>query len=86
MRCDPTCQSMVELLASQAADQPDGIAYMCSWTIAMASSQITFGELDRRARLIAATIAIWNSSKATGPCSLPGWPRVHLGLLRMHVR
>src|SRR3954453_20487034 len=57
MRCDPSCQSMVELLASQAADQPDGIAYMFL-DDRDGEQQITFGELDRRARLIAARLQL----------------------------
>ena len=57
MRCDPSCQSMVELLANQAADQPDGIAYMFL-DDRDGEQQITFGELDRRARLIAARLQL----------------------------
>ena len=41
---------MVELLANQAADQPDGIAYMFL-DDRDGETQITFGELDRRAQL-----------------------------------
>jgi len=48
---------MVELLASQAADQPDGIAYMFL-DDRDGEQQITFGELDRRARLIAARLQL----------------------------
>jgi acyl-CoA synthetase (AMP-forming)/AMP-acid ligase II/acyl carrier protein len=57
MRCDPSCQSMVELLASQAADQPDGTAYMFL-DDRDGEQPITFGELDRRARLIAARLQL----------------------------
>src|SRR4029079_7112483 len=57
MRCDLSCQSMVEFLASQAADQPDGVAYMFL-DDRDGEQQITFGELDRRARLIAARVQL----------------------------
>jgi acyl-CoA synthetase (AMP-forming)/AMP-acid ligase II/acyl carrier protein len=48
---------MVELLASQAADQPDGMAYMFL-DDRDGEQPITFGELDRRARLIAARLQL----------------------------
>jgi acyl-CoA synthetase (AMP-forming)/AMP-acid ligase II/acyl carrier protein len=48
---------MVELLASQAAEQPDGVAYMFL-DDRDGETQITFGELDRRARLIAARLQL----------------------------
>ena len=48
---------MVELLASQAADQPDATAYMFL-DDRDGEQQITFGELDRRARLIAARLQL----------------------------
>src|SRR4051812_940856 len=57
MRCDPSCQSMVELLASQAADQPDATAYLFL-DDRDGEQPITFGELDRRARLIAARLQL----------------------------
>src|SRR3954462_8446121 len=57
MRCDPSCQSMVELLASQAADQPEATAYMFL-DDRDGEQPITFGELDRRARLIAARLQL----------------------------
>src|SRR3954453_23168934 len=57
MRCDPSCQSMVELLASQAADQPDGIAYMFL-DDREGEKQITFGALERRSRLIAGRLEL----------------------------
>src|SRR4051794_19444236 len=57
MRCDPSCQSMVELLASQAADQSDGTAYMFL-DDRDGEQQITYGDLDRRARLIAARLQL----------------------------
>src|SRR5262245_60434603 len=57
MRCEPLCQSMMELLAGQAADQPDATAYMFL-DDRDGESQITFGELDRRAQLIAARLQL----------------------------
>src|SRR4029079_253628 len=57
MRCEPSCQSMMELLAAQAADQPDATAYMFL-DDRDGESQITFGELDRQARLIAARLQL----------------------------
>ena len=48
---------MVELLANQAADQPDATAYMFL-DDRDGETQITFGELDRRARLIAARLQL----------------------------
>jgi acyl-CoA synthetase (AMP-forming)/AMP-acid ligase II/acyl carrier protein len=48
---------MMELLAAQAADQPDAVAYMYL-DDRDGESQITFGELDRRARLIAARLQL----------------------------
>lgn len=48
---------MVELLASQAADQPDATAYMFL-DDRDGEQPITFGELDRRARLIAARLQL----------------------------
>src|SRR2546423_14967586 len=57
MRCDPFCQSMVELLTSQAADQPDATAYMFL-DDRDGEQQLTFGELDRRARMIAARLQL----------------------------
>src|SRR3954451_10268489 len=57
MRCDPSCQSMVELLASQALDQPDATAYMFL-DDREGEQPITFGELDRRARMIAGRLQL----------------------------
>ena len=48
---------MIELLAGQAADQNDGTAYMFL-DDRDGESQITFSELDRRARLIAARLQL----------------------------
>src|SRR3954465_2274372 len=57
MECDTTYQSMVELLAARAAEQADDVAYMFL-DDRDGESQITFGELDRRARMIAARLQL----------------------------
>src|SRR3954465_7255595 len=57
MECETTDRSMVELLASRAAEQVDDIAYMFL-DDRDGESQITDGELDRRARLIAARLQL----------------------------
>src|SRR3954454_14584856 len=57
MECDTTYPSMVELLATRAAEQRDDVAYMFL-DDRDGESQITFGELDRRARLIAARLQL----------------------------
>src|SRR3954470_16717951 len=57
MECEATYQSMIDLLAARAADQPDGIAYMFL-DDREGEQQITFGELERRSRLIAARLQL----------------------------
>jgi acyl-CoA synthetase (AMP-forming)/AMP-acid ligase II/acyl carrier protein len=48
---------MLDVLASQAADQPDAVAYAFV-DERDGASQFTFGELDRRARIIAARLQL----------------------------
>src|SRR3954469_4325397 len=57
MECDTTYESMIEVLAARAAEQGDDVAYMFL-DERDGESQITFGELDRRARLIAARLQL----------------------------
>src|SRR4051794_21637736 len=57
MECDTTYESMIEVLAARAAEQGDDVAYMFL-DDRDGESQITFGELDRRARLIAARLQL----------------------------
>src|SRR3954469_10134850 len=57
MECDTTYESMIEVLAARAAEQGDDVAYMFL-DDRDGESQITFAELDRRARLIAARLQL----------------------------
>jgi acyl-CoA synthetase (AMP-forming)/AMP-acid ligase II/acyl carrier protein len=57
MRCDTSFQTMIELLAGQAADQADFTAY-AFLDDRDVMTEITFGELDRRARIIAARLQL----------------------------
>ncbi|HVT29115.1 MAG TPA: AMP-binding protein, partial [Lacipirellulaceae bacterium] len=57
MRCEASYQSMMELLASQAAEQGDRTAYQFL-DDRDGASEITFAELDRRARMIAARLQL----------------------------
>jgi acyl-CoA synthetase (AMP-forming)/AMP-acid ligase II/acyl carrier protein len=57
MQCDISYQTMLELLSGQAADQPDATAY-AFLDDRDGTTQITFGELDRRARVIAARLQL----------------------------
>src|SRR5690242_5417997 len=57
MRSDYSYQSMIELLARQAADQPDKTAYIYL-DDRDGVTEITFGELDRRARVIAGRLQL----------------------------
>jgi acyl-CoA synthetase (AMP-forming)/AMP-acid ligase II/acyl carrier protein len=57
MRCETTYQTLVDLLAGQAAEQRDRVAY-AFLDDRDGISEITFGELDRRARLIAARLQL----------------------------
>lgn len=57
MRSDLSNQTMIELLASQAAAQPDKGAYLFL-DDRDGVTEITFAELDRRARMIAARLQL----------------------------
>src|SRR5882757_5311341 len=57
MRSDLSHETMIELLASQATAQPDKNAYIFL-DDRDGVTQITFGELDRRARMIAARLQL----------------------------
>ncbi|MCI0333498.1 MAG: AMP-binding protein [Planctomycetes bacterium] len=57
MRCDASYQTMVELLAGQAAEQPDRMAF-AFLDERDGATQITFAELERRARAIAARLQL----------------------------
>jgi acyl-CoA synthetase (AMP-forming)/AMP-acid ligase II len=57
MRSDVSYQTMLELLAHQAAEQPDATAF-AFLDDRDGISEITFGELDRRARVIAARLQL----------------------------
>src|SRR5215216_4309589 len=57
MRCEPSYQSMIEVLAAQAAEQGDATAYTYL-DERDGESQITYAELDRRARVIAARLQL----------------------------
>lgn len=55
MRCETGASTMVELLAKQAADHPDDTAYVFL-DDRDGAAEITYAELDRRARAIAARL------------------------------
>src|SRR5205085_6434334 len=57
MQCETSYHSMIELLAAQAADQGDKTAYVFL-DDRDGQVEITFAELDRRARLIAARLQL----------------------------
>src|SRR5688572_17784375 len=57
MRSDASYQTMVELLAGQAARQPDATAF-AFLDDRDGVTEITYGELDRRARVIAARLQL----------------------------
>jgi acyl-CoA synthetase (AMP-forming)/AMP-acid ligase II/acyl carrier protein len=57
MRCETNFQSMIEVLATQAAEQGDATAYTFL-DERDGETQITYAELDRRARLIAARLQL----------------------------
>ena len=57
MRCEAKFDTMLDLLKSQAADYPDRIAYVFI-DDRDGVTKITFGELDRRARVIAARLQL----------------------------
>src|SRR3954452_23689293 len=57
MECDTTYPSMVELLCARAAEQRDDVAYMFL-DDRDGVSEITFSDLDRRARLISARLQL----------------------------
>src|SRR3954470_18337203 len=57
MRSDISNQTMIELLAIQAAEQPDRTAYIFL-DDRDGVTEITFGELDRRARMIAGRLQL----------------------------
>jgi len=56
MRCETDASTMVELLARQAADQPAAAAYVFL-DDRDGATEITYSELDRRARAIAARLS-----------------------------
>src|SRR5262245_30145667 len=57
MQCETSYQSMIEMLAGQAADQGDVTA--CRFLDDRDGEfELTYGELDRRARLIAARLQL----------------------------
>ncbi len=57
MRCDTSYRTMIDLLAGQAAEQPDRTAY-AFLDDRDGITEITFGELDRRARMIAGRLQL----------------------------
>ena len=57
MRCDTSYQTMIELLEGQAADRADRTAY-AFLDDRDGITEITFGELDRRARMIAGRLQL----------------------------
>src|SRR4051794_16083598 len=57
MRCDFTYQTMIDLLAGQASDQPDKTAY-AFLDDRDGVTEITFAGLDRRARVIASRLQL----------------------------
>src|SRR6187549_4119305 len=57
MRCETNYQTMIDLLAGQAAGVGGDVAYVFRDDRGD-ETQITFGELDRRARLIAARLQL----------------------------
>jgi acyl-CoA synthetase (AMP-forming)/AMP-acid ligase II/acyl carrier protein len=57
MRCDASYQTMVELLAGQAAEQPDRTAFVFL-DDRDGVTELTYAELERRARVIAARLQL----------------------------
>src|SRR5687767_2484521 len=57
MGTESSGRTLLDLLANQAANQPDGVAY-AFLDDREGSSEITFGQLDRRARAIAARLQL----------------------------
>jgi acyl-CoA synthetase (AMP-forming)/AMP-acid ligase II/acyl carrier protein len=57
LQCESTARNMVELLASKAAEHPDRVAFVFL-DDRESATEITFAQLDRRARAIAARLEL----------------------------
>ena len=85
MFCELRAQTMVEMLATRATDHPDRTAYIFL-DDRDGVTEITFGELDRRAQAIAARLQLELQPGDRALLGLSGRPGIHFGVLRLHVR